>query len=96
VDSLFDWHVKELERSTFTAPYFPLVQSSGMGKTKLMVEYKRSVDRENGIETAATDRHCELLLCKLDSRKTESYWDCELDCFAASDDGCVEATSKFL
>ncbi|CAJ1928221.1 unnamed protein product [Cylindrotheca closterium] len=38
------------------APYFPLVQSSGTGKTKLMHEYKKMMDKTDGI-------HVGLILC---------------------------------
>jgi hypothetical protein len=40
VRDLYQWH--EHEEKTFMAPYFPIIQSSGMGKTKLMHELKES------------------------------------------------------
>jgi hypothetical protein len=45
VDGLFEWYGPQQEkvRKTFLSPYFPVVQSSGMGKTKLLYEYKKAV-----------------------------------------------------
>jgi len=46
VEETFDWY--DPKSRTFVAPYFPLIQSSGMGKTKLLYELslllKKSVD----------------------------------------------------
>ena len=41
VDQLFKCHENDKERENYVAPYFCFVQSSGMGKTKLLYEYKR-------------------------------------------------------
>jgi len=41
IDKLFAWHTDENVREQYLAPYFPVVQSSGMGKTKLLFEYKK-------------------------------------------------------
>lgn len=41
VEDLFKWHDEEETRRKYTAPYFALVQSSGMGKTKLLTEYRK-------------------------------------------------------
>jgi hypothetical protein len=38
VNGLFKWHKKDYKR--YLAPYFPIIQSSGMGKTKILVEYR--------------------------------------------------------
>ena len=58
VKGLFNWRKTESERREYMAPYFPLIQSSGTGKTKLMYEYKNS--------TFASDNDChvELILCQ--------------------------------
>jgi hypothetical protein len=32
---------KQKAEGTYLAPYFPIIQSSGMGKTKLLFEYKQ-------------------------------------------------------
>jgi len=40
VKELFQWY-NTSKMNTFMAPYFPVIQSSGMGKTKLCVELKR-------------------------------------------------------
>jgi hypothetical protein len=41
IDELFQWYSDEDYRNRFMAPYFPLVQSSGTGKTKLLYEAKK-------------------------------------------------------
>jgi hypothetical protein len=40
VNSLFEWYNDKTK--VFMAPYFPVIQSSGMGKTKLLYEYKKT------------------------------------------------------
>jgi hypothetical protein len=40
IGELFKWHTDESLKRIFMAPYFPIIQSSGMGKTKLLYEYK--------------------------------------------------------
>ena len=44
VDGLFDCHENEEERKKYAAPYFCFVQSSGMGKTKILWEYQNKPD----------------------------------------------------
>jgi hypothetical protein len=39
VNSIFNWYIEG--EKAFIAPYFPVIQSSGMGKTKLLYEYKK-------------------------------------------------------
>eukprot|EP00523_Entomoneis_sp_CCMP467_P010980 CAMPEP_0168740126 /NCGR_PEP_ID=MMETSP0724-20121128/11816_1 /TAXON_ID=265536 /ORGANISM="Amphiprora sp., Strain CCMP467" /LENGTH=762 /DNA_ID=CAMNT_0008787547 /DNA_START=299 /DNA_END=2587 /DNA_ORIENTATION=- len=39
IHNLFQWHDSDEVRDKYLAPYFAMVQSSGMGKTKLMFEY---------------------------------------------------------
>jgi hypothetical protein len=38
VEETFAWYNRTEEPPTFVAPYFPIIQSSGMGKTKLLYE----------------------------------------------------------
>ena len=45
VYDLFQWYENDNEKKTFMAPYFALVQSSGMGKTKLLFEFKNCLDK---------------------------------------------------
>ena len=40
---LFQWYEDETLRTQYLAPYFPLIQSSGMGKTKLLYELKQDI-----------------------------------------------------
>ena len=42
VDHLFDCHESPAKRDKYVAPYFCFVQSSGMGKTKLLWEYQEN------------------------------------------------------
>ena len=57
VESLFDWRTNAASgKDTYMAPYFPLIQSSGTGKTKLMFEYKQEMLGNDNI-------HCALILC---------------------------------
>jgi hypothetical protein len=51
VKSLFKWHIDLNERKTYMAPYVPLVQSGGMGKTKLLCELRNRL--REGSDTAA-------------------------------------------
>jgi len=39
---LFKWHEFNDEHAKYFAPYMPLIQSSGMGKTKLLYELKQT------------------------------------------------------
>ena len=41
IEGLFKWHNDERECTKYNAPYFALIQSSGMGKTKLFTEYRK-------------------------------------------------------
>ena len=41
IEQLFEWHDQASVREEFLAPYFALVQSSGMGKTKLLIELRK-------------------------------------------------------
>jgi hypothetical protein len=44
VVNLFKWHSRDHKKHV--APYFPMIQSSGMGKTKIMLEYhKQQADK---------------------------------------------------
>ena len=58
VKELFDWHNKNDVKGKYLALYFTLVQSSGMGKTKLTYEYKQHVNATND------KRKCLLILCE--------------------------------
>jgi hypothetical protein len=43
VMDLFQWYDKDEIRNKYLAPYFPLIQSSGLGKTKLLYELKQDI-----------------------------------------------------
>jgi Bacterial TniB protein len=48
IDELFTWHQNNNHdaENPYAAPYFPIIQSSGMGKTKLMFEFKKSQEKK--------------------------------------------------
>jgi hypothetical protein len=56
VNGLFTWHNNEKERSEYMAPYFPVIQSSGTGKTRLFTEFRSNT-------SAKTDYDCKTVLC---------------------------------
>jgi len=70
IDNLFWWHDNNNKRPQYLAPYFAMVQSSRMGKTKLMIEFRRAYDKkQNG-------KVCKTILClaaKLKEQKEKQY-----------------------
>jgi hypothetical protein len=58
VEALFLWYSK-INHDMYTAPYFPMIQSSGMGKTRLLMELqKTSMERASGCNF-----QCFVILC---------------------------------
>ena len=57
VEELFKWK-ESAAKDEYMAPYFPLIQSSGTGKTKLLHECKKMFNSDN-----QSNVHCELILC---------------------------------
>lgn len=55
VEELFSWYEG---RKEYIAPYFPIVQSSGMGKTKIMVEYRNQI-----MKKSKSQRSVVIILC---------------------------------
>jgi hypothetical protein len=49
VDDLIRCHENEEERMKYVAPYFCFVQSSGMGKTKILFEYQEMSYKQKGV-----------------------------------------------
>lgn len=47
IDHVFQWHTDMQMKRQFVAPYFCFVQSSGMGKTKIMHEYEKEALKAN-------------------------------------------------
>ena len=71
IEELFRWF--EGESSKYGAPYFPLVQSSGMGKTKLFTEYRKLVRKQKN-----RNMLCLAFLCinaDLAKQEEEKYFD---------------------
>jgi hypothetical protein len=48
IEELFEWHNDPVTTSKYMAPYFAIVQSSGMGKTKLFTEYRKRTKASEG------------------------------------------------
>ena len=65
VNALWEWRREETVHSQYMAPYFPLIQSSGMGKTKLMYDLKKKWAETN------PDIHVELILCYIGDEPPE-------------------------
>ena len=63
IDKLYRWYENE-EHQQYIAPYFPLIQSSGMGKTKLL--YEACLEYRN----PARATRAFLLDCSAESSKT--------------------------
>jgi hypothetical protein len=56
VMALFTWYSDQDEAQKYMAPYFALIQSSGMGKTKLFFEFNNICESNKEIE-------CKIVLC---------------------------------
>jgi AAA domain len=60
VDELFNWYTGRV-CDVFVAPYFPLIQSSGTGKTRLLYEYSKFVKERNTNDPTKNPTTCLLL-----------------------------------
>ena len=72
IEELRKWHTEKDERNSYLSPYFSLIQSSGMGKTRLFVECRA---RLSGLK----DVCCKTILCTPIPVKSEDYFDLEID-----------------
>ena len=72
IEELHKWHTEKRKRDSYLAPYFSLIQSSGMGKTRLFVECRA---RLSGFK----DVCCKTILCTPIPVKSEDYFDLEID-----------------
>jgi hypothetical protein len=61
--SLFEWYTDNKVKMKYMAPYFPLVQSSGMGKTKLLWELRHVIGSGKSDGTNFKDCVCATILC---------------------------------
>lgn len=61
VIDLFKWYSDPKVMGEYVAPYFPLVQSSGMGKTKLLWELRKLVSNES--DSVFKECACKVVLC---------------------------------
>jgi hypothetical protein len=75
IHELFDWHHTKKTRERYWAPYFPIVQSSGMGKTKLLYEYKQRSMEKDG--TTCVLLRCVDVMPSKDEEVTDTF-DCLL------------------
>ena len=82
VNELFQWHEEPKACEQFLAPYIALIQSSGMGKTKLFTEFRdmfnlTTVDHHHQ-EQQQQQQACKTILCvdaKLSKEDEEKYFD---------------------
>ena len=72
IEELHKWHTEEAERDSYLAPYFSMIQLSGMGKTRLFVECQVCL---GGFK----DVCCKMILCMPIPVKSEDYFDLEID-----------------
>jgi FtsZ-binding cell division protein ZapB len=78
IDELFQWYSDKDYRNRFMAPYFPLVQSSGTGKTKLLYEAKKSILQQQ--------RCCALIHCVNGDSQKFDIFDHQLHCPKGAND----------
>ena len=74
IENLFLWHTNSAISMKYRAPYFSLVQSSGMGKTKLFQEFRDRYNQQEG-------QHCQTILCldvHLSSETRHKFFDHQL------------------
>ena len=74
IEDLFLWHTNSAISMKYRAPYFSLVQSSGMGKTKLFQEFRDRYNQQEG-------HHCQTILCldvHLSSETRQKFFDHQL------------------
>jgi predicted ATP-binding protein involved in virulence len=60
--ALFKWYFRNSEMQTYTAPYLPIVQSSGTGKTRLLIALRAALQSN-------VDYDCMTVLCLPDDAK---------------------------
>ena len=74
IEDLFLWHTNSAISMKYRAPYFALVQSSGMGKTKLFHEFRDRYNQQEG-------HHCQTILCldvNLSPETRQTFFDHQL------------------
>ena len=96
VDELFEWFGAEDPKNgdlktckTYLAPYFPLIQSSGTGKTLLLDKFNREAKKSK-------DTYCELFLCVPDIYGSEIHKQLEIDNMQTGGQPDRDKTWKYL
>ena len=87
IEQLFEWHDQVSVRGEFLAPYFALVQSSGMGKTKLFIEFRKLYNKR-GQKCV-----CKTILClhaNLEKQDQEKFYDHQLIVDESDDERIVD------
>jgi hypothetical protein len=78
VEALFDWY-NEHEHEIYIGPYFPMIQSSGMGKTRLFMALRE--------EPANNECTCCTILCqKMEDKEGKTHFDDFIDADDTYDD----------
>lgn len=104
VDELFTWHDHGSEaHMTYMAPYFPLVQSSGTGKTKLLYEAKMEYSKvSTGSDKNALLTNCLLINCMQQGQNSAIFTRLELPKLSTNEptnkdrDNFYDILDKFL
>jgi hypothetical protein len=55
VGALLKWKDNDQTRRKYLSPYLVVIQSSGMGKTKLLYEYKKMLEKEDALRGRFAD-----------------------------------------
>ena len=85
---LFQWHDDQKTKEKYMAPYIPIVQSSGSGKTKVMYELRKLFD-DSG------EYHCAMILCSSDTSKKSDVFTDIIDFDAAARER-TEFTKRYM
>ena len=92
VNKLFDWHKNEEVCNEFLAPYFAIVQASGMGKTKILIEFRRK-------HRDSPNFMCKTILCidaNLKHDNEQKYFDSRFDVDTEDENLVTENVSEYL
>jgi uncharacterized protein Usg len=78
VDDLFGWYQQPETCWKYIGPYFPMIQSSGMGKTRLFVALQQRIRDENEakIQGKKSLSHCFMILCQFGLNLQEYKEEC--------------------
>lgn len=94
IDSLFAWYGSTAQQKKYVAPYFCFVQSSGMGKTKILTEYRKAIRNKSD-----RGRRVITILCvdaQLPEEEQAKYYDHRFDTRSSQSAPIVEQVFAIL